>query len=228
MFGIFSRLRSAFANDAPRQNYQLYRYAKPDGTFDIERYRSVQINGNKKKLDRVFADQHTIDFIADHLTATDAAPTRGLCHGTRRGLEQKWFADRLGADVIGTEISDTATQFPNTVQWDFHDRNEEWVGAFDFVYTNSHDHAYDPEKAFNTWVDQLRPGGCLLIEHTSEHTPLHANALDPFGVEPDVFPFLVLQWGKGRYAVTEMLSPPFTKPNGHAIWVFVIRRVAAT
>jgi SAM-dependent methyltransferase len=212
----------------PHQSFHLHRYSKPDGSFDVDLYRSVQIKGNKRKLDRVFADQQTIDFISDYLVKSGHTPTRGLCHGTRRGLEQKWFADRLGADVIGTEISDTATQFPNTVQWDFHDRNEEWVGAFDFVYTNSHDHAYDPERAFGVWVEQLNPGGRLLIEHTSAHPAKHANALDPFGADPDVLPFLILQWGKGRYAATEVLSPPFTKPDGHAIWIFVVRRLAIT
>ncbi|WP_072389918.1 class I SAM-dependent methyltransferase [Hyphomicrobium sp. CS1GBMeth3] len=213
---------------APRQpsrSVSLYTYRKPDGTFDLDRYREVQIAGNKRKLDWVFADEDTIRFISSYLRNSSKMPVRGLCHGTRRGLEQQWFADHLGAEMIGTEISDTADQFPRTVQWDFHEPRAEWEGRFDFVYTNSHDHAYDPEKALNTWVDQLAPGGCVIIEHTSEHTAGHSNELDPFGADPDVLPYLILQWGKGRYAATEVLIPPFTKPSGHSIWLFVVRRV---
>ena len=68
-------------------------------------------------------------------------------------------AEYAGFDVIGTEISDTAGQFANTVQWDFHDVNGEWVSRFDFVYSNSLDHAWNPKFALQTWLNQLNPKG---------------------------------------------------------------------
>ena len=106
----------------------------------------------------------------------------GLCHGVRRGKEQAWFRKKLrAANVIGTDISDTATQFENTVQWDFHDDNPEWQDRADFVYSNSWDHAYDPGKAFRAWTRCLKPGGWLLIDHTKGHMPKSSNVLDPFG-----------------------------------------------
>ena len=114
-------------------------------------------------------------------------PAQMLAHcalGFRsRGAEQAWFTANLAnaPTVIGTEISDTAAQFPATVQWDFHDINPEWTGKADFVYSNSWDHAFDPQRAFAAWIDALRPGGLLLLDHTKDQSPETTNALDPFG-----------------------------------------------
>jgi hypothetical protein len=47
---------------------------------------------------------------------------------------------------MGTEISDTAGQFPYTIQWDFHKTKAEWIDATDFIYSNCFDHSYDPQK----------------------------------------------------------------------------------
>ena len=110
--------------------FYLYRYGR-NGTFDYQRYRDIQIAGNKRKLTRVWAEQEVIDAIADFLRERRPGLTRGLCHGSRNGTEVTWFRERFGAgvEVIGTDISDTATQFPHLVQWDFHERREEWVGC---------------------------------------------------------------------------------------------------
>ncbi len=151
---------------------------------DYDTYRAVQTAGNKAKLKRQFVKESHVVTLAHGLDAAIGPVSFGLCHGTRRGLEQAWFTKYLSGNalVIGTEISDTATDFPNTVQWDFHDRNPEWEGKADFVYSNSWDHAFDPARAFAAWVDSLRPGGWLLLDHTRDQSPESANALDPFGV----------------------------------------------
>lgn len=205
-------------------NFFLYDYRGEGGRFDYDQYRRIQVEGNKRKINNVWADQPTINFIADHLRSEGRPLRRGLCHGVRRGNEQKWFSERLGIEVIGTDISDTAKDFPNTIQWDFHEHNPDWVGAFDFVYTNSHDHAYDPKKAIGEWVGQLSATGSLFLEHTMAHAESGANELDPFGVDPRYLPFLIASWSEGRYAVTRVLEPPHTKSNGMRIWVIEIRK----
>ena len=152
-------------------------------------------------------------------------PTWGLCHGTRRGLEQQWLSEALGCPVLGTEISDTATQFPNTVQHDFHETRPEWIGKADFIYSNSFDHARDPERALSAWVACLKPGGLIFIEHTSGHASNTATEMDPFGADLEVMPYLVLIWGKGRFFVTDMIELP-VKPQDttYAVALVVERR----
>jgi SAM-dependent methyltransferase len=149
---------------------------------DYETYRRVQEEGNKAKLAAQFVTKTHIFFLAEWMLSQGRNPVFGLCHGVRRGKEQAWFRKKLtGANVIGTDISETATQFENTVQWDFHDDNPDWQALADFVYSNSWDHAYDPGKAFRAWANCLKPGGYLLIDHTRGHMPKSSNTLDPFG-----------------------------------------------
>lgn len=200
-------------------DYRLVRYSSYD------QYVSVQTEGNKRKINQVWADEATIDVICDYIRKTIPDVKRGLCHGSRNGTEVRWFSERLGIDVMGTDISDTASQFGLT-QWDFHNENPAWEKAFDFVYTNSHDHAHDPKKAFTTWVGQLAAGGKLFIEHSVGHAPAAVSTLDPFGIDPKLLPYAVLGFGDGKFAVTDVLKPDHKKAGG-PIWVFVIERVHA-
>jgi len=96
---------------------------------------------------------------------------------------------------MGTEISDTATQFPNTIQWDFHEVKPEWVGAVDFIYSNSFDHTYDPERCLNAWMSCVRSGGMCILEHSSLHGTGGATQLDPFGAELSQMPYLIARGG---------------------------------
>jgi hypothetical protein len=160
-----------------------------------DEYRRIQQDGNKHKIEKVWAVEDNIHFLANYLGSAKF----DICNGTRRGLEQKWFAQQLNCDVIGTEISETAVDFPNTIHWDFHEDNPEWHEKSDFVYSNALDHAYDPDKAINVWMKTLTPRGCCIIEHSSQHEG--SNELDPFGAHIEVMPYLILKWGVGVIAL---------------------------
>ena len=100
--------------------------------------------------------------------------------------------------MIGTEISDTATQFPKTIQWDFHETKPEWLEATDFIYSNSFDHSYDPEKRLDAWMSCVRTGGLCILEHSDQDGPLGAREFDPFEADIAVMPYLITAWGKGN------------------------------
>lgn len=189
------------------RKFVLHEFKNEQGVFDYAKYKDVQTRGNHNKLNLVNAQKEDVEFLSRYIRNRISTPTKGICHGTRRGLEQQWFLESLvGAEVIGTEIADTATDFPNTVQWDFHDDNPEWHGKFDFIYTNSFDHAYDPKKALDNWMRTLKPSGLCIIEHSLQQTPAATSELDPFGATLDIMPFLVLQWSEGRYSVREIIE----------------------
>ncbi|OGL36532.1 hypothetical protein A3F38_00100 [Candidatus Saccharibacteria bacterium RIFCSPHIGHO2_12_FULL_48_21] len=194
-------------------DFFLYSYVDEEGNFDYERYRHIQEVGNINKLDHVWVLEENIIFLSKYLKKKLGKVSFGICHGTRRGLEQKWFRKYLGADVIGTEISETATQFPHTIQWDFHEVKHEWLGKADFIYSNSFDHSYDPEKCLSAWMSCLRPGGLCIIEHTTGHHVVRANQLDPFGAHLVQMPYLITLWGKGRFGVREILFGPVKKDD---------------
>ncbi|MGB0497760.1 MAG: hypothetical protein ACPGID_05430 [Rubricella sp.] len=180
-----------------------------DGVFDYALYREVQELANRRKLNRQWVTEAHVAALGGYLRGLRRGIRRGICHGTRRGNEQRWFMDHIGRDsaVIGTEISDTAADFPDTVQWDFHDRREDWVGAFDFVYSNSWDHAYDPALAFSRWVESLRPGGVMLLDCSADHGPDAVDMIDAFGAFPEVLAGMLEEAGAARGGTVEILSP---------------------
>jgi len=206
----------------------LYQHSYDGG---YEQYRDVQIAANKKKLDKVWAEERTLNRIADHIEHTPQKDRRGLCHGARNGWEVKWLRQRLQCDVIGTDISETAKTMENMIQHDFHEPVHEWVGRFSFIYTNSLDQAFKPERALSVWAEQLANDGLIFIEHTMFHSPSGASEMDPFGAHPMVMPYLFFEWGRGKYELEDILKlkdVPMSdrgvfKSKGD-VWVFILRK----
>jgi SAM-dependent methyltransferase len=189
-----------------------------------EDYRAVQVYHNYRKLGRVWADPETLDLLAGTLRAQlGTGPIKGLCHGTRNGFEQNHLNDHHAEfEVIGTDISPSARDFPNSVEWDFHNVNPDWEGKFDFVYSNSLDQSWQPRAALAVWLGQVRPGGVLVIEYSEDQSPLAAGEMDPFGVRPVALPYVLADWFGHEISVSfqQGYKANIKKPN----WLFFIRR----
>lgn len=190
-----------------------------------EEYRQVQEFHNKRKLDNIWADEATLNLVIERVKAEfpDGKSMFAICHGTRNGFEQNYIATKLGVDIIGTDISETVTQFPRSLQWDFHDVNESWVGKCDFIYTNSLDQSWKPQSAVSTWLDQLKQGGLLFIEHTEAHGPQGAGEMDPFGANPFYMPYLLSDWFKHRISMEIIKS--VKSNNENRVWLFVVKKL---
>lgn len=203
--------------------FKLFAYQGKDGSFDYEKYKEAQVKGNYKKIDNVWVREENVEFLAEYLQRTVGEINFGICHGTRRGKEQEWFRKYLDCDVIGTEISDSASQFPHTIQWDFHEIKPEWENSVDFIYSNSLDHSYDPQKCLDAWMSCIKPPGVCILEHSSGHERAHVT--DPFGAHISQMPYLILTWGKGRYCVREILDAPERKQSLRYMKYIVIQRL---
>ncbi len=193
---------------------------KRQGDIDYATYRKIQNDGFNKKIDVVFVKEPNIAHIARY--AARRGPVGSvLCHGTRNGAEQRFFKTALpGARVLGTEIGDGASRFPDTIEWDFHDMKPEWAGAWDLVYSNSWDHALDPEKAFRTWVSCLSPNGILVLEHTEYHGVRHVHELDVFGATfAGLIDFMNTTVAPGHKVVDTITDLPETPNDQRAIVV---------
>ena len=148
---------------------------------DYDEYVKVQTEGNVQKLKNVWADQKVFDIIATYKPyAKDI-----ICHGTRNGAELDMFKKAIPSlyYIVGTEISYTAKQFPNTIQHDFHEQIQSYVNKFDIVYSNSLDHSYNPYKALKTWTDQVNQSGMLCIE-LATGAENKMRELDPLEISP--------------------------------------------
>ena len=222
------KLFSALKKPAKPATTLLYQH-RYDGGY--EHYRNVQVAANKKKLDKVWAEEITLNIIAEYIESTPQRERRGLCHGARNGWEVKWLGQRLHCEVIGTDISETAKDMENMVQHDFHEPREAWVSRFSFIYTNSLDQAFNPERALSVWAEQLADGGLIFIEHTMFHSASGASEMDPFGAHPMVMPYLFFEWGRGKYQLEDILKlkdVPMSergvfKSKGD-VWVFILQK----
>tara|TARA_R100000329_G_scaffold127546_1_gene106233 strand:- start:183 stop:746 length:564 start_codon:yes stop_codon:yes gene_type:complete len=137
-----------------------------------EEYVRIQTEINREKLGWVYAKPRVIKCIVDEVKFVGTV----LCHGSRNGAEIKMFAAHWPhAEVLGTEISDTATQFSRTVQWDMQKQKKEWIGKWDVVYSNSFDHCIYPDVALQTWKDQLSTEGSLFLEYSEQQSVYQAS-----------------------------------------------------
>ena len=141
---------------------------------NYEHYKTSQTRTNKEKLDWIYARENVIDVICKDKKKAENI----ICHGTRNGAEQKYFKRFFpNAYIIGTEISDTASQFPMTVEHDFSIQKDEWINKFDIVYSNAFDHSIDPEQTLITWKNQLVHNGRLYLEYAESQSI--CNDADP-------------------------------------------------
>jgi hypothetical protein len=128
---------------------------------DYDHYVEAQTGANKRKITWQFKKEDHVKWIKERKLGAKNI----ICHGTRNGGEQRFFQKYWpDAYVIGTEISETATQFEMTVQHDFAIPKTEWIGKFDILYSNSFDHSIDPPKTIETWKKQISYDGKLFIE----------------------------------------------------------------
>lgn len=134
-----------------------------------EEYKSIQEHTNKAKIHNRWVHPSNVEDIKKYCTENNIEVENVLCHGTRNGAELNYFKSNFqGIHIQGTDISSTAINYPDTIQWDFHDRKEEWVGKYDIIFTNSWDHAYDFDKALSTWMECLSPNGRLFLDWNTD------------------------------------------------------------
>lgn len=167
---------------------------------NYEEYKEAQIAGNKRKIDAVWVQEENIELISKYLKSHFAGMRFGLCHGTRNGVEQQLFKKYLGIDILGTEISPTANDFPDTIEWDFHDVKPEWIDSVDFIYSNAFDHSYDPEKCLDAWMSCVKKTGCCILEWTPKH--MVKSKTDPFAASAEEYKRLI----ENKYLVKDVLE----------------------
>ena len=199
-------------------DYYLYEYPS------YEKYREVQIFHNKRKIKSVAADKTTLKRVAGLVESnTLKRPIKGLCHGSRNGFEQNYLNSlNVGIEALGTDISETALNFENSVQWDFHDVNEKWKNKFDFIYTNSLDQSWQPKQALVAWFEQLSMNGIIILEHTKLDEVSGASEKDPFGVKLTVVPYILTMWFGSQISISHTVAKKDN--NGLDACLFVISK----
>ncbi len=199
----------------------LHKYNSYDEYVEIQKFT------NKRKLDRVWADDKTLQIVADRVKENIPENKNyflnGICHGSRNGYEVNKLNERLNtSEVIGTDISETAKDYKNLVVWDFHKVNPDWNKKFDFVYTNSLDQAQQPFEAIKTWLGQLKKDGILFIEHSRTHHGVDGvTDYDPFGVLPEFMPYALCE--EFGHSISIEIMTTKKSNNNIEICLFIIK-----
>lgn len=173
---------------------------------NYEDYKKNQIAANIRKINNSYVDPNSLLILLNYLTEElNIIPKLILCHGTRRGLEQQYILDYfklldLTPKVIGTEISPTALDYPNTIQWDFHETKPEWIGSTDIIYSNSFDHSCKPHECLDIWMSCLSKEGVCVLEYSPDCDNKSA-ASDPFGATLDEYKDFI----KKKYKIIDIL-----------------------
>jgi len=146
----------------------------------------------------------------------------GVCRGSRSGEEQKILENYLGkgSNVFGVELSEAASTFAKTITADFQKLPRNLSKKFDFVYSNSHDQSSDPKRAFREWIKVLRPGGLLVLEHSRAHGKARSGRQDPFGIETELLPFVLMSWFTSKLSLVGIYTPSKELDFGHRYFVF--------
>ena len=193
-----------------------------------EEYRATQVFHNKRKVEKVWADESTLDLVVDRVVKEFGRERRlfALCQWLEKRLRTElhqhqarlWRCSRDGH----LRHSDG---LPEVGSVGLHDRREEWVGKCDFVYTNALDQSWKPQAAVATWLEQLKVGGLLFIEHSEHnHGPRGASSKDPFGAKPHYMPYLLCQWFSHGIS-TEIIETVKGNKLGGRLFLFVVKKL---
>ena len=164
---------------------------------------------NKKKLNSIWADKTTLDAIINDLKSNGLG-VNDLCHGARNGYEVEYFRKHLDSEIIGTDISDTAENIPNGS-----------IVLILYILIHLTRHSI-PKRLSKLGYINLIKNGRIYIEHTIYHSPRGAGAMDPFGADPMVMPYLLFDWGKEIYSLEDIIQIPRKKNKNLKAWVFVL------
>ena len=158
-----------------RFNYVFDQLTDEQYEIYIEKNKST----NTRKSNSIWIKSKAVELIVKFVTDNKIVIVNGICHGVRTGKEVQIFRQKFNANIIGTDLQ-FKNPIPHCIEWDFHKIKDEWLNSFDFIYSNSLDHTYDPDLSLDQWTKCLRQGGLLVIEWANDHN-LGKNA--PEGVK---------------------------------------------
>lgn len=183
---------------------------------NYEEYVSAQTEATKRKINKQNCVENEIVFVSSLIKKEIPNASFGLCHGTRRGLEQEIFIRELEIDVLGTDICESASQFPNTIVWDFNKAKDEWLNSVDFIYSNSFDHAFDPEKCLKAWMSCIKKETGICILHWDKQHNGRAKASDPYSATLDEYLDMINSCGFSVYDVVKYTGS--SKVREKTVW----------
>ena len=145
-------------------------------------------------IDEAWVTNEEVDYLSKYLKKNIKDLKFGICQGVCNGAENRRFADKLGIEVIGTEIAKKDPNvFNGVIEWDMNEAKDEWIDNVDFMYTNSFDHTDRPQECLKTWMKCIKKDGMCILAWSGGH--VSTNGADCFGATFEEYKKLVEDCG---------------------------------
>lgn len=174
------------------------------------RYEKVQIAASMAKYALSWAKEDSCKAIVEILRSEGVSPRSILCHGVRNGSELKFFSEAGVDEVLGTDlyVPKDQTYFGTVVQHNFSEPELNWLGKFEYVYSNSLDHALNPIETLMIWAEQIEESGSILLELDKTHGVGGTSDLDVSGIPLNILPFWLSRESGNRLFVKTIHDLP--------------------
>ena len=136
----------------------------------------------------IFEDEETVNKLCNKIRARSPLPFQwGMVHGARNGKFTNWLFESLGIPIKATELSPAVSSMHSrTLEggWDFHEVQKGWLNRFDFIWSSSFFHSYDPYLCIQRWMSTVKRnanGQCILLHHAYGSAPKAVERDIPFG-----------------------------------------------
>ena len=130
---------------------------KSDNTQNYEDYKHSQLSRASKKwtMNTFWGNLDFFQEVVIKLNHDTGVPKSICCMGIRNGNEYFAFKQTVGfkdTEIYGVDIHENVRAVgPNCFAYDFQHLPKEWEKKFDWVYSNSLDHAFDVKKTLKEW-----------------------------------------------------------------------------
>ena len=185
------------------------------GEYSDDMYRNSQITRHALKREKVRPIQYYSEIVS--LVAPfveNGRPISMVCMGTRNNNERYSFSVQFvgrGLDVFVYSV-DISPRSDADFVLDFNKCPEDWENKWDIIFSNSIDHAINPEDTFYEWLRVTKPGGILAIQFEMNVDPSESDPcafrredVDVFaGTKNDLFELLLCDSTKNVYVFRKL------------------------
>jgi hypothetical protein len=149
---------------------------------DHDDYLKKQLSSSNKKSSEIWVTENQLNYLCEDISNKFSEQhIEGLCHGVKNGYELDYIKEKVvDCNVTGTDIIETNRT--DIIQMDFHEEKKEWIGKFDFVYSNCLNHSDNHQECFELWMNYIKEGGyCYLHWSSPRHSLRQTTHEYPFG-----------------------------------------------